>query len=179
MDFLIKFRDLSPLFRSSPDSDPRNLIPDTMKPTSTNLLLAILTVLLLAWFVPCIIFNMNRPQLKWDWSETDLNKLSFPKDFIWGVATAAHQVESNNTNNQWYLWETGVDASGIPMIDKGQTAGIDCDHWNRYPRDIRLMMELGVKSYRFSVEWSRIEPQEGPVYQPVPVCRFEGHLGRI
>ncbi len=132
-----------------------------MKPTSSKILLTILAFLILAWFVPCIIFQITRPQLKWDWSKIDINKISFPKDFTWGVATAAHQVEGYNTNNQWYLWESTVDATGNPMIARGQLSGMACDHWRRYPQDIRLMEELGVKSYRFSVEWSRIEPQEG------------------
>ena len=132
-----------------------------MKPTSYKILIAILAFLILAWFVPCIIFQITRPQLKWNWSKIDTRKMSFPKDFIWGVAAAAHQVEGYNNNNQWYLWESTVDASGKPMIAGGQQSGIACDHWRRYPQDIILMKELGVKSYRFSVEWSRIEPKEG------------------
>jgi beta-glucosidase len=110
--------------------------------------------------------------LKWDWSKIDTKKLSFPKDFIWGVATAAHQVEGYNTNNQWYLWESTVDASGKPMISGGQKSGIACDHWRRYSQDIGLMKELGVKSYRFSVEWSRIEPQEG-VFDSLAIRHYQ------
>jgi beta-glucosidase len=132
-----------------------------MKPIYLKIILPLLIVLFLAWMVPCIIFQLKRPQLKWDWSKIDTQKLSFPKDFVWGVATAAHQVEGYNTNNQWYLWESTVNSTGLPMIARGQLAGMACDHWRRYPQDIGLMKELGVKSYRFSVEWSRIEPQEG------------------
>jgi len=132
-----------------------------MKPKTSKLLLSILAFLLLVWFVPCIIFNISGPQLKWNWSKIDTRKMSFPKDFIWGVATAAHQVEGYNTSNQWYLWESTVDANGNPMIARRQLSGMACDHWRKYPQDIGLMKELGVKSYRFSVEWSRIEPAEG------------------
>ncbi|MFA6126719.1 MAG: glycoside hydrolase family 1 protein [Bacteroidales bacterium] len=140
--------------------------------TSTKILLSILTLLLLVWFVPCIIFQIQRPQLKWNWSKIDVNKISFPKDFIWGVATAAHQVEGYNTNNQWYLWESTVDATGNPMIARGQLSGMACDHWRRYPQDIRLMKELGVTSYRFSVEWSRVEPREG-VFDTLAIKHYQ------
>lgn len=88
------------------------------------------------------------------------------------MATAAHQVEGYNTNNQWYLWESTVDASGKPMISGGQKSGIACDHWRRYSQDIGLMKELGVKSYRFSVEWSRIEPQEG-VFDSLAIRHYQ------
>jgi beta-glucosidase len=143
-----------------------------MKTKTRNLLLAILAFLLLAWFVPCIVFQISRPQLKWNWSKIDTKKLSFPKDFIWGVATSAHQVEGYNTNNQWYLWETTVDATGNPMIARGQLSGQACDHWRRVSQDIGLMKELGVKSYRFSVEWSRIEPAEG-VFDSLAIRHYQ------
>lgn len=143
-----------------------------MKPKSAKILLAILAFLILAWFIPCLVFQFSRPQLKWNWSKIDTGKISFPSDFIWGVATAAHQVEGGNTNNQWYLWESAVDEKGNPRIAGGQKAGIACDHWNRYPQDIGLMKELGVKSYRFSVEWSRIEPQEG-VFDTIALRHYQ------
>lgn len=143
-----------------------------MKSKPVKILLAVLALLILAWFMPCVIFQISRPQLKWDWSKIDTGKLSFPKDFIWGVATAAHQVEGNNTNNQWYLWEHTVDATGKPKIALGQKAGIACDHWNRYSQDIALMKELGVTSYRFSLEWSRIEIREG-VYDSQSIKHYQ------
>ena len=110
--------------------------------------------------------------LKMDWSKIEINKLTFPKDFLWGVATAAHQVEGNNINNQWYLWESTVNASGKPMILRGQLSGIACDHWRRYNQDIHLMKDLGVNSYRFSVEWSKIEPREG-VFDTLAIKHYQ------
>ena len=56
-----------------------------------------------------------------------------------------------------------MDEEGNPRIARGEKCGIACDHWNRYPEDIKLMQELGVKSYRFSVSWSKIMPEEGVV----------------
>lgn len=98
--------------------------------------------------------------LKWDWSSLDYQKpQQFPKGFLWGTATSAHQVEGYCTNNTWAAWEKEVDETGKPRVES--RSGIACDHWNRYKDDIQLMKELGVNAYRFSIEWSKIEPQEG------------------
>ena len=80
---------------------------------------------------------------------------------MWGTATAAHQVEGNNTNNNWYRFEHQKDSSGKPRIHNNDKSGLAADHWNRYKQDIGLMNQLGVKYYRFSVEWSKIEPKNG------------------
>jgi len=80
---------------------------------------------------------------------------------MWGTATAAHQVEGNNTNNNWYRFEHQKDSSGKPRIHNNDKSGLAADHWNRYKEDIGLMNELGVKYYRFSIEWSKIEPKNG------------------
>lgn len=134
--------------------------------------LTLLGFIVIAWVVSCIIFQTSRPQTKWDWKTINTENLNFPKDFLWGTATAAHQVEGYNTNNQWYLWESTVDAAGKPMIAGGQLSGMACDHWRRYSQDIGLMKELGVNSYRFSVEWSRIEPKEG-VFDTLAIKHYQ------
>ena len=79
----------------------------------------------------------------------------FPDGFIWGTATAAHQVEGGNWNNDWWAWEHDP-ASGC-----AEPSGDACDHWHRYPDDVALLAGLGFNAYRFSLEWSRIEPEEG------------------
>lgn len=113
------------------------------------------------YFFLITLFWWNNPQIRWNWGDLNLEEIDFSGDFTWGVAAAAHQVEGGNVNNQWYLWESAKDPEGNPRIRNGQKAGMACDHWNRYPEDIRLMQELGVSAYRFSIEWSRIEPAEG------------------
>jgi beta-glucosidase len=80
--------------------------------------------------------------------------IRFPDGFIWGTATAAHQVEGGNWNNDWWLWEHTPDS---PCTEP---SGDACDHYHRYPDDLRLLRDLGFNAYRFSVEWSRIEPEE-------------------
>jgi beta-glucosidase len=81
--------------------------------------------------------------------------MKFPEGFVWGTATAAHQVEGGNWNNDWWAWEH---APGTPCVEP---SGDACDHFHRYPDDLDLLAGLGFGSYRFSVEWSRIEPEPG------------------
>ena len=81
--------------------------------------------------------------------------MSFPKGFFIGAATAAHQVEGNNTNSDYWAQEL------LPHTSFAEPSGIACDHYNRYEEDIRLLADAGLNAYRFSVEWARIEPEEG------------------
>src|SRR4030042_617441 len=85
----------------------------------------------------------------------------FGRDFLWGSATAAHQVEGYCTNNNCSRFEPARDEQGRPRILDGQRAGVCCDHWNLYKHDIGLMKALSLNAYRFSVEWSKIEPEPG------------------
>ena len=132
----------------------------------------IAVVLVAIYFAFIISYQSKCPQLKWDWNKVDTENMNFPENFLWRVATAAHQVEGNNTNNQWLAWENSVDENGKPRVEGGQKSGEACDHWNRYPTDIRLMKELGVKAYRFSIEWGRIEPQPG-VFDPAAIRHYQ------
>ena len=81
--------------------------------------------------------------------------ITFPDGFLWGTATAAHQVEGGNWNNDWWAFEH---TPGTPCVEP---SGDACDHFWRYPEDIALLADLGFGAYRFSLEWSRIEPEEG------------------
>ena len=99
--------------------------------------------------------------------------MSFPPDFVWGTATAAHQVEGGNDNNQWWRWEHSTDASGKPRVHEGHTSGRAVEHWSRFREDIRRMKEeLGATSYRFSIEWSRLEP--APLAPAGPRSELQG-----
>jgi beta-glucosidase len=79
----------------------------------------------------------------------------FPNGFRWGTATAAHQVEGGNWNNDWWAWEH---AEGTACEEP---SGDACDQWNRFDADIEMLAALGFDHYRFSLEWSRIEPEPG------------------
>jgi beta-glucosidase len=80
---------------------------------------------------------------------------NFPEGFRWGTATAAHQVEGGNWNNDWWAWEH---AEGSPCEEP---SGDAVDQWHLYEQDIALCAALGFDNYRFSIEWSRIEPEPG------------------
>jgi beta-glucosidase len=81
---------------------------------------------------------------------------AFPPGFRWCVSTAAHQVEGYNTESDWWDWEQ------VPgHIKNGDKSGPACDHWNRVSEDIGLMKDLNVTTYRFSIEWAKIEPKPG------------------
>lgn len=75
--------------------------------------------------------------------------------FLWGAATSSHQIEGGNRYNDWWQWEQEGNIEG------GETSGAACDHWNLFREDLRLAQEMGLTSYRFSIEWSRLEPEEG------------------
>ena len=80
---------------------------------------------------------------------------NFPQGFRWGTATAAHQVEGGNWNNDWWAWEHA------PDTPCEEPSGDACDQFHLYDEDIALCAALGFDNYRFSIEWSRIEPEPG------------------
>lgn len=81
--------------------------------------------------------------------------MEFHADFYLGAATAAHQVEGNNVHSDYWALEHMQNTSfAEPSLDA-------VDHYNRYEEDILLMKNAGLNAYRFSIEWARIEPQEG------------------
>ena len=87
----------------------------------------------------------------------------FAKDFLWGAATAAQQVEGGNNNNDWHEWELA-----------GKTkdpAGIADDFYHRYGEDFDIAKSLGHTAFRLSIEWSRIEPSEG-VYSETEIEHY-------
>ncbi len=84
-----------------------------------------------------------------------MKEFIFPKDFMWGASTAAHQVEGNNINSESWVLEH------LPGTIYAEPSGDAIDHYHRYSEDIALLAELGFNSYRFSIEWARIEPEEG------------------
>lgn len=93
--------------------------------------------------------------------------MRFEKDFLIGAATAAHQVEGNNTNSDcWALEQMKNSSYAEPSLDA-------VDHYNRYEEDIRLMAAAGLNAYRFSIEWARIEPQEG-VFDEKEIEHYRG-----
>ena len=100
-----------------------------------------------------------------------------PPDFGWCVATAAHQNEGNNTKSDWWDFEQKT---------MKQSSGKACDHWNRIEEDTKLLQDLHVNQYRMSLEWAKIEPEEGKLdheaiehYQKEIALLHEKHIEPI
>ncbi len=115
-------------------------------------------IVLAGYFSIALYLHLSYPQSKWDWSKIETSEVNFPKDFQWGTATAAHQIEGNNENTNWGAWEK------LPaQIKDGSNAIEAVDGWKRAKDDVKLMKELGVNSYRFSLAWNKIEPAKGKI----------------
>jgi len=88
----------------------------------------------------------------------------FPSDFVWGCATASYQIEGGwqEGGKGLSIWDTFAHTPG--KIVDGRNADVTCDHFHRYKEDVALMADLGLKAYRFSISWPRIQPTGvGPV----------------
>ena len=93
------------------------------------------------------------PEPAADGAASGAANFQFPKGFLWGAATSAHQVEGGNIHNDWWAWEQAGKVA--------TPSGMATDHWNRYRSDFDLARSIGHNAHRFSIEWSRIEPEEG------------------
>lgn len=126
----------------------------------------------------------NEPQLK------------FPKRFFWGASTSAHQVEGNNHNN-WSVWElenaktlahsAEYKSSDLPGWSEVRAAatdpdnyvsGIAIDHYQRYKLDLAIAEKLHLNAFRFSIEWSRIEPEQG-VWDREAIDHYRDYIREI
>ena len=87
--------------------------------------------------------------------------MGFSNEFLWGTASAAHQVEGayNEDGKGLGIW----DALAEGHVKHGENGNIACDHYHRYKEDVALMKQIGVKSYRFSVSWPRVMPEAGVI----------------
>jgi beta-glucosidase len=109
-----------------------------------------------AYAVALVGFHMAEPSVEFDSVPDNPFIAPVPPGFLWGTATSAHQVEGGNALNDWSLFEA------VPgNIQAGDRSGIAVDHWNRVAEDVGLLSDLGANAYRFSIEWSRVEPVEG------------------
>ena len=100
-------------------------------------------------------------------------KLAFPEGFLWGSATSSYQVEGGNENNDWWAWEH------IPgRIRDGSRCGPASDWWHRAETDLDTAAQLGQNTHRLSLEWSRIEPEEG-AWDDAAIVRYRQILSAM
>jgi len=101
--------------------------------------------------------------------------LTFPKDFVWGSATASYQIEGGSTDGGRTpcIWDTFAATPG--KVKDGDNGAVACDHYNRWREDVKLMKNLGLPAYRFSISWSRLLPTGRGEANPDAI-RFYGGL---
>ena len=85
--------------------------------------------------------------------------MAFSKDFVWGAATSAYQIEGavKEDGKGAHIWDVYTGEAG--HIFEGHRGEVACDHYHRYCQDVRLMREIGLNAYRFSIDWSRVLPE--------------------
>ncbi len=88
----------------------------------------------------------------------NMREIKFPEGFVWGTATSSYQIEGawNEDGKGESVWDTICHATN--KVHDGDTGDIACDHYHRYKEDIRLMREINISAYRFSISWPRIFP---------------------
>jgi len=98
------------------------------------------------------------------------SSFEFPESFLWGAATAGHQVEGHNTNSDWWWHEQH---GRLPY-----KSGAACDHYSRYESDFELARSMGHNAHRMSIEWSRVEPQEG-IWDEVALAHYANVIASL
>ena len=85
--------------------------------------------------------------------------MGFAKDFVWGAATSSYQIEGTgrDSGKGQNIWDVFTKEPG--RVYEGHTGDIACDHYHRFREDVAYMKELGLKGYRFSIDWSRVQPE--------------------
>ncbi len=98
---------------------------------------------------------------------------TFPKDFLWGAASAAYQTEGYDLEDGGgaSIWRTFTHTPG--RIAYGDTGDIACDAYHRYAEDIALLKKLGAKAYRFSTSWARVDPMGNGNWNPSGIAYYD------
>jgi beta-glucosidase len=124
------------------------------------------------WLLACGYFSLADGREHFSAEDLARPLPAWPAGFLWGTATAAHQVEGGNRND----WSRFEEQEG--RIAHGDKSGLAVDHWNRMGEDVALMKDLRANAYRFSIEWSRVEPVEG-LWDDAAFARYDELLGLL
>ncbi|MCS7074484.1 MAG: family 1 glycosylhydrolase, partial [Bacteroidia bacterium] len=101
-----------------------------------------------------------------------MKKSDFGNDFVWGVATAAYQIEGawNADGKGESIWDRFTHSYN--NIERCETGDLACDHYHKYPEDIALMKQLNIQASRFSIAWTRIFPYGEGKTNPLGVAHY-------
>ena len=111
--------------------------------------------------IPVIYLNIIYPDIEWDWNSIDAEDIHFPKSFSWVLRQQDIRLKETAQTIIGINGKMNLMKNNSPRIHIGEKSSLAADHWNKYPDDIKLMKQLGVNHYRFSIEWSKIEPRKG------------------
>ncbi len=105
--------------------------------------------------------------------------LQFPSDFLWGSATSSHQIEGAATEDGrgWSIWDAHSHTPG--RTANNENADVACDHYHRYKEDVQLMADLGLTAYRFSISWSRIQPDGQGAVNPKGIAFYNNLIDEL
>ena len=105
--------------------------------------------------------------------------MGFPKDFIWGTATASFQIEGawDEDGKSPSIWDEFCEQPGA--ISDRSNGRVACDHYHRYEEDVALMAQYGIRNYRFSVAWSRILPEGTGRVNEAGVAFYDRLIGQL
>jgi beta-glucosidase len=106
---------------------------------------------------------------------TQRPSIEFPDGFLWGAATASYQIEggAHEGGRGLSVWDTFSHTEG--KIANGHTGDVACDHYHRVDDDVKMMADLGLQTYRFSISWSRVMPEGRGKLNPEGVAWYH-HL---
>lgn len=154
--------------------------PAHPKPTPSHLrriaryLIVIIGTLAVFYAVACLRLIHTHPQAHFTKNSIPATLPAvFPKNFLLGTATSSYQVEGGNNLSDWANFEKRP-----ASIKNGDKNGLADDSWNKVPTDINLMKDLGANAYRFSIEWSRVEPTEGH-YDEAVLAHYQDELTQL
>lgn len=137
-----------------------------------RVLVGMAVILVVVWFGLCAYLSLTHPRVTFTAEELARPAAPLPKGFLWGTATSAHQIEGGNTND-WTRFEAQPGT-----IEGGETSAVAAGHWERMAEDVALMKAIRANAYRFSIEWSRLEPQEG-AWNEAAWTRYQGLVRQL
>jgi len=114
---------------------------------------SILSILIL--FTQCTLL----PTTYWKWQNINTHNIQFPQSFEWGLTTLGYETEGYAKTSTWYAWENHINYNGQPFTKT--RSGNATNHADNYKEDIQLMKEMGITTYCFSIDWSRVQPEQG------------------